>query len=223
MPTMKFRISSEFGVLEEIRNGRPHTGIDLAMPAGTDLRSIADGFITKIVDQGSEGLGKAVYVKAKSGEVHIYGHMQDISVKQGEIVHFGDLIGHSGNTGHSTGPHLHFAIKDGNTFIDPSNVVDKLQEVSGPYKQPEFSLFELIKEGPEAIKDQLKDVIQESIQELLLSVGIFIYDSLQIVGLLAAGACILIGAFGFPKGYKYAWLIGLIYTISRVLGGAILR
>lgn len=131
---MKFRISSEFGVMEEIRNGRPHTGIDLAMPEGTELRSIAEGFVTKIIDHGNEGLGKAVYIKSKSGEVHIYGHMHDINVRQGEIVHYGDLLGHSGNTGHSTGPHLHFAIKDDGQFVDPSGIVDKLQEVSGPYK-----------------------------------------------------------------------------------------
>lgn len=220
---MKFRVSSEFGVLEEIRNGRSHTGIDLAIPSGTDLRSIADGFVTKIVDMGSESLGKAVYIKTKSGEVHIFGHMQDISVKQGEVVHFGDLIGHSGNTGYSSGPHLHFAIKDDGQFVDPSNMLDKLQEVSGPYNQSDFSMFDLIKEGPEAIKDQIKEVIQESIQELFLSLGIFIYDSLQVVGLIAAGACILIGAFGFKKSYKYAWLIGLIYAASRVLGGELLR
>lgn len=223
MPSMKFRISSEFGVLEEIRNGRPHTGIDLAMPTGTDLRSIADGFVTKIVDQGAEGLGKAVYVKTRSGEVHIYGHMNDISVKQGEVVHFGDLLGHSGNTGHSTGPHLHFAIKDHGQFVDPSNVIDNLQKVSGPYKQSDYSLFDLIKEGPETIKAHIKDVIQESIQEIFISLGIFIYDSLQVVGLIATAVCILIGVFGFPNGYKYAWVIGLVYTVSRVLGGALLR
>lgn len=220
---MKFRISSEFGVMEEIRNGRPHTGIDLAMPEGSELRSIAEGFVTKIIDQGSDGLGKAVYVKTKSGEVHIFGHMNDISVRQGEIVHYGDLLGYSGNTGHSTGPHLHFAIKDDGQFVDPSGIVDKLQEVSGPYKHPDVSFLELLKAGPETLKEHIKEIIQESIQELFLALGIFLYDSIQIVGLIATAVCILIGAFGFKKSYKYAWLIGLIYAISRYLGGEILR
>lgn len=46
--------------------------------------------------------------------------MSDVTVKVGDKLNYGDLIGYSGNTGHSTGPHLHFGIKDGNRFIDPS-------------------------------------------------------------------------------------------------------
>lgn len=128
---MKFRLSSEYGVFEEVRNGRIHNGIDIATPQATPLRTITDGTIVDIVDTGEKGLGKAVYIETSDGQTHIYGHLQDVLVPKGYSVKEGEVIALSGDSGFSTGPHLHFAVKDGSQFVDPTPVAEKLASYAG--------------------------------------------------------------------------------------------
>ncbi|MFE4524321.1 M23 family metallopeptidase [Cytobacillus firmus] len=129
---MKFKITSPYGELAEVRNNIPHHGIDLAMPEGTPLRSIGDGVVESVLDLGGENLGKGVIIKFEDGTTGIYGHMSDIDVKPREIIKEGDLLGLSGNTGLSTGPHLHFGLKDGaGNWSDPTPIVEKVDAMSG--------------------------------------------------------------------------------------------
>lgn len=128
---MTYRITSRFLEKESFRT-RPHTGIDFAMPENTPLRSIKDGIVERVVDFGSSNIGKGVFIKWQDGKVAIYGHLSKITVKQGDNVKAGDLIGYSGNTGHSTGAHLHFAVKEGGRFIDPSPYIDLIQNMNNP-------------------------------------------------------------------------------------------
>lgn len=129
---MKFKLTSGYKAVENIRGGRPHNGIDLAMPEGTPLRAVMNGTVKSIVDYGDANAGKTILVELENGETVVYGHLSDFAVKEGDPVKFGDLIGYSGNTGHSTGPHLHFAVKDENgAFTDPSEFEPVLQEVTG--------------------------------------------------------------------------------------------
>ncbi|MGD6832594.1 M23 family metallopeptidase [Sutcliffiella halmapala] len=130
---MKFRLTSEYGVLEQIRNNKPHTGIDLAMPEGTELRSIGEAVVERVVDYGTANIGKGVILRLEDGSRAIYGHLSDIKVKAGQILHEGESIGFSGNTGHSSGPHLHFGLKDAQGhFVDPTPLASKLDSLSGP-------------------------------------------------------------------------------------------
>ena len=123
---MKFRVTSPYGAWEEIRE-HPHTGIDLAMPEGTPLRSIADAVVERVVDYGSYNIGKGVILRLPDGKEVIYGHMSKVTVYPGQHVSGGQLIGYSGNTGHSTGPHLHFGMKEDGHFIDPTPYIQYLE------------------------------------------------------------------------------------------------
>lgn len=127
---MKFKLSSVYGELTEVRD-HVHNGIDFSMPQGTTLRSITDGVVTKIFD-GSTDIGKGVAIKTEDGTTHLFGHMSDIDVKVGEHIDTGDIIGMSGNTGHSTAPHLHFGVQnpDG-SFVDPTPLADAISANSG--------------------------------------------------------------------------------------------
>lgn len=129
---MKFRLSGAFGELSPVRDGRTHTGIDIAMPQGTELRSICEGVVQRVVDYGNNNIGKGVIIKSNDGTYHIFGHMSKVDVQKGTVLHEGSYIGLSGNTGHSTGPHLHFGIQapDGH-FIDPTSHFDQLVAASG--------------------------------------------------------------------------------------------
>lgn len=124
-----YRVTSNWLDEEAFRN-YPHTGIDLALESGTDIYSPIDGVITRVADFGGENTGKTIYMKT-GDETVIFGHLSDIDVKEGDIVDVGDIIGQSGNSGHSTGDHLHIGLKDANgNFINPEDVENRFQHVA---------------------------------------------------------------------------------------------
>lgn len=117
-----FRVSEGFGVVSKV-HPHGHTGVDLATPVGTPLYAVQDGH-ADVVNYGNINIGKGVLVHHSDGSKDIYGHMSKWNVVDGQEIHKGDLIGWSGNTGHSTGPHLHFGERLANgKFVDPSQYV----------------------------------------------------------------------------------------------------
>jgi hypothetical protein len=128
---MKFRLSGEFGELSPVRDFRPHNGIDIAMPEGTTLRAVGEGVVDKVFD-GSGAIGKGLSIKFDDGTRAIYGHMSDVKAKVGQHVNADQIVGYSGNTGHSTAAHLHFGIKDasGNP-IDPTPMFNFVKDIDG--------------------------------------------------------------------------------------------
>lgn len=129
MGSLKYRITSEFGVWQPVREGA-HTGIDLAMPVGTSLRSVIDGTILKVyTDAGKTGNG--ITIQGVDGKEYTYAHMEKVVGKVGDSVQYGQYIGNSGNTGNSTGPHLHFEVQENGEYIDPTPIVGKLDSMSG--------------------------------------------------------------------------------------------
>jgi murein DD-endopeptidase MepM/ murein hydrolase activator NlpD len=100
------------------RWGRLHAGEDFAVREGTPLASMSTGTVTFAGEES--GFGNLVEIRYWDGTTSYYGHMSVISVNVGESVDPGAIVGESGNTGHSTGPHLHLEIHpDGGEAIDP--------------------------------------------------------------------------------------------------------
>ncbi|WP_313322132.1 peptidoglycan DD-metalloendopeptidase family protein [Stutzerimonas nitrititolerans] len=95
----------------------PHNGVDFAMPVGTPILSIADGVITRIGNHPYAG--KYLEVEHPGQFKTRYLHLSRISVRQGQNVRRGQQIALSGNTGRSTGPHLHFELHVNNRPVDP--------------------------------------------------------------------------------------------------------
>jgi len=127
------RISSDFGPRKAPTAGATswHKGIDIPVPTGTPVYTTANGTIEYISDQGNTGGGKYVVVKhSNTGFRSAYFHLSDNRVlKVGDRVRAGDRVGISGNTGSSTGPHLHYAVyytKPGNSFGWGQDVIDPL-------------------------------------------------------------------------------------------------
>ena len=120
-------ISSDYGErIHPITGVRTfHNGVDIAIPTGTKLYSAVAGTVT--VAQYSESAGNYVRVQTDSGWVVTFMHMDTLAVSPGQTVEKGDFLGHSGNTGRSTGPHLHLEVRDANNnpinpiFIVPQN------------------------------------------------------------------------------------------------------
>ncbi|MEV6332387.1 M23 family metallopeptidase [Streptomyces sp. NPDC051909] len=97
-----------------------HTGIDFAVPVGTPVSAVADGSVVSAGWQGA--YGNAVIVQNTDGIYTLYAHLSSVSVSQGQAVDGGQVLGYSGSTGNSTGPHLHFEARATNDYyghIDP--------------------------------------------------------------------------------------------------------
>lgn len=108
-------LTSRYGT----RWGRLHSGIDLAAPTGTKIKA-ADG--GKVIFAGYNGsLGYMVKIDHGGGRVTLYGHCSKIFVKVGERVYQGQHIANVGNTGRSTGPHVHFEVHINGTTKNPLN------------------------------------------------------------------------------------------------------
>lgn len=107
------RLTSAYGR----RWGRLHAGIDLAAGMGSPVRAAARGVV--LAAGRESGYGQVVRVVHPDGTVTVYAHMSAALVSVGERVQAGDLVGREGNTGRSTGPHLHFEVRVNGTPVNP--------------------------------------------------------------------------------------------------------
>lgn len=99
------------------RGDHSHAGVDWSVPIGTPVQSAARGRVT-VAGPASE-YGNAVYVDHGNGLQTRYAHLSDLLVKVGDVVTAGQRLALSGNTGHSTGPHLHFEVRQDGSPVDP--------------------------------------------------------------------------------------------------------
>jgi murein DD-endopeptidase MepM/ murein hydrolase activator NlpD len=100
------------------RWGRLHAGVDYAVPIGTPVYAATNGVIDYIGYDG-DGYGKFMDIKSPEGVITRYAHLDQIKTSEGQQVIVGQQIADSGNTGSSTGPHLHFEIRIGGQPLDP--------------------------------------------------------------------------------------------------------
>ncbi len=95
-----------------------HGGIDVGVPIGTDIIAPVSGKISAINARSKSG-GKIMYLKGDDGRRYEFMHLDSFVASKGEQVVRGQVIAKSGNTGFSTGPHLHFQVREGGKLIDP--------------------------------------------------------------------------------------------------------
>lgn len=119
-PVTKGWLSSTYGTRSDPFTGKPefHKGVDLAGKEGSDIIAVAAGVVTWADKR--YGYGNLVEVNHGNGYVTRYGHAKEVLVKVGETIKKGQKIAYMGNTGRSTGPHVHFEVwVDGRT-VDPA-------------------------------------------------------------------------------------------------------
>lgn len=113
-------ISSEFGP----RASRPHEGLDIAADPGEPIYAASAGTVI-YSDDGMSGYGRAVILRHEDSTTSLYAHATSLLVREGTSVSRGDPIATVGSTGRSTGPHLHFEVRVGETPIDPREVLPR--------------------------------------------------------------------------------------------------
>ena len=131
MPTTNQRITSKFGYRPRFR--RQHKGLDIKVQIGDTIYAAFDGKVRIVADQGRRtGYGKYVVLRHDNGLETIYGHLSKQLVAENEFVVSGQPIGLGGNTGRSTGPHLHFETRLIGLELNPELLFDfPNQDVTG--------------------------------------------------------------------------------------------
>lgn len=117
------RLTSPFGYRSDPFTGARsfHSGVDLAAPTGTSVKATLDG---RIAETGFNRIyGNYVIITHDRGYQSLYGHLSAIYVKRGQYVTQGAVVGAVGNTGYSTGPHLHLSIYKNGSLINPFSVL----------------------------------------------------------------------------------------------------
>ncbi len=116
-------ISAEFGFRKDPFTGKikPHEGIDISAQRGTAVYAAADGEVASVGFH--RGLGNFVVIHHGSGYETFYGHLSVIYVKENKRIKRKDLIGKVGNTGMSTGPHLHYEVRYRNRPVNPLHYI----------------------------------------------------------------------------------------------------
>ena len=111
-------INSEFGY----RRNRFHYGIDVDLNVGDDVLSSFEGIVR--IAKYDKTYGNVIVVRHENGLETLYAHLSKFEVQVGDYVQAGDLIALGGNTGRSTGPHLHFEVRYLGEPIDPNDIID---------------------------------------------------------------------------------------------------
>jgi lysostaphin len=110
-------MTSRFG-WRSLRGNRYHTGIDLAAPTGTQVYAALSGTV-EFAGWNRQGYGYLIIIRGWDNRRYYYGHNSRLQVKKGQWVRQGQIISRVGSTGFSTGPHLHFEIRVGNSARNP--------------------------------------------------------------------------------------------------------
>lgn len=140
LPLKSLSKTSPFGP----RWGRHHKGIDFGLDIGDSVFNMFDGMVR--ISTYSSSFGNFIVVRHFNGLETIYAHLSERNVTSGDIVKAGDCIGLGGNTGRSTGPHLHFEIRYRGIAFDPENIFDiGYEDIAGEELIIEPELFTYLK------------------------------------------------------------------------------
>ena len=163
----EYRVSSAYGARSAPKAGAStdHKGIDFALPVNTDVISSIAGNVSDVGYNSARGN----YIVIENGGIStLYQHLNSAIVKKGDTVRQGQVIAKSGNTGLTTGPHLHYELKIDGQNVDPALYLQTYSQINGASSTPK-DLFKLSK------LDDLSAAIKEYwywIAAGLLAIGI---------------------------------------------------
>ena len=120
-------------VISAVDGGRQHKGLDIKVYIGDTIRAAFSGKV-RIVRYEAGGYGKYIVIRHPNGLETIYGHLSEQLVTENQVVRAGEIIGLGGNTGRSTGSHLHFETRLCGVALNPALMFDfRNQDVTGDY------------------------------------------------------------------------------------------
>ncbi|ASM37235.1 MAG: peptidoglycan DD-metalloendopeptidase family protein [Campylobacter sputorum] len=157
-PVKNARISSRFTKKRFhpiLKRYRAHLGVDYAAPKGTPIMAAGNGKVKFVGTKG--GYGKTLIISHDYGYETLYAHLNGFAknIKRGKKVKQGEIVAYIGNTGMSTGPHLHFGLYAGKQAIDPEKVVKIQRDLFKGKTKEQF--LALVKDGKKIIDEHLQN------------------------------------------------------------------
>ncbi|MGD7047064.1 M23 family metallopeptidase [Rossellomorea marisflavi] len=155
---MKYTITSRYNSFEGFRDHR-HTGIDFKMETGEPLKALEEG-VVHLKNFGNQNAGQTIILETPDGKELIYGHLSKFNVSEGQKVSEGDLIGFAGDTGFSTGSHLHFGLREKGVFTDPSHsgYIEKIQHMNDSGSPiPKTNFMDYFQQHMNVLTDTIKE------------------------------------------------------------------
>ena len=187
------------GAFMEPRSGHAHGGVDWGLPVGSPVYAVDSGTVISAGWHGAFGL--LVRIRHSDGAVAYYGHLSKLHVQADEAVLPGELIALSGNTGRSTGPHLHFEVRDAAGPIDP------LKYLGG-----EILPAGAVREAAVRSRSEWQDWLERS----AYSFGVFCGELWRRLDSPAAAGG---GSFAvLPVAFALACLCAAIWALARIMG-----
>ena len=140
----EFPVTQRFG--EKITDPAGHTGIDYALYLGTPVLAAMDGRVSRIANL-TTGYGSHIVLDHDGGLQTVYAHLSRMNVSFGETVREGQVIGASGSTGNSTGPHLHFEVRRYGKAVDPETLLHPAESSQAGIRRVRVPLL-YVRSGP---------------------------------------------------------------------------
>lgn len=164
MPTPSRLITSNYGYRRTF--GRMHKGLDIKVYIGDTIRAAFSGKV-RIVAYERSGYGKYIVIRHPNGLETIYGHLSKQMVTEDQVVQAGEPIGLGGNTGRSTGSHLHFETRFLGQAINPAEMFDFVeQDVTGDYYLFRANGKGIVLNGNERVPADLASVSSPAVSEV---------------------------------------------------------
>lgn len=126
-------ITSPYGMRKDPHTGKQkmHKGVDFGVPVGTAVKATSGGTVVRAgwenPNNPKQGWGRVVFVDHGNGRTSVYAHLDSISVKPGDKIEKGHVVGNSGNSGSSTAPHLHYEERQNGNPQSPKFTPDELK------------------------------------------------------------------------------------------------
>lgn len=128
----KYPITAKFGATGKRWGRGSHDGTDFGLPSGTHVESIEDGTVLEVGENSRSGK----FAHIDSGSIrHWYSHLSSVEVNKGDSVKEGQQIAHSGQTGNTSGPHLHLTIWENDKKVDPAEIIKREMARTAPAPQ----------------------------------------------------------------------------------------
>ncbi|MGK7296363.1 MAG: M23 family metallopeptidase [Candidatus Wenzhouxiangella sp. M2_3B_020] len=125
-PLEQATVTSSFGMREHpvVEGTRLHGGVDFRASIGTPVRATADGVVEYAGENPGSGMGRMIKIVHNYGFSTIFAHLSEVEVQVGQYVAQGETIGHSGNSGMSSAPHLHYEVRYLERRLNPNSFMD---------------------------------------------------------------------------------------------------
>lgn len=192
-------VTAWFGSVDNAHH-QPHNGIDIALPMDTPVSSMVSGTVEHVLHNGKKSFGNSVWIREPDGYRVVFGHLDRTTVHPGERIHTGDLVGLSGNTGYSTGPHLHIGVMDNHGhWVDPKKYL---------------SMWNWEQLTADKVKNAEEDFALGIIHDIFRALGEEILHLIAPFSFVVCAVSLLFVIMGSKKARKWSFYSGFIASVG---------